>query len=667
MAKKPISLDYSDYSGGLNTKDNAISIQNNEAQIFKNVFKVQDGYIRRPGYKPEITGDGNVNTTTFGDLRGMLLFRNTGFIAAENGAGATKISSLLRILLDAGEEINIAGDDECYMVAANENMIVANNSAEVKKHESDTGFNGNQGLTPPTGATSALQAGGSLTSGATYKIFAGYAREFPSGSGQFVLFSVGEALTDRVPSGGNLSIRVTIPNSPDNNSSSHKVFKIVWMTKGNGSTFFFAASFAHAVASIDITSETGFNESIVYGVSAANSQRPLGYKMIHFFDQRLWGIDKDDNFIIRYSNKGTRFDQEKWPTKNFIVLPSKCRLIMGLKDHLYFFCEDGTIRQPFGDTGQRHQWVDRQIYFHHPRTVDYWGANLIGWSNRGVKIFDGSNFLDVDLSRNIFDDLVPVYDQMTTEPAFNKPYGMVVYRKERVEYHISWFDSDLSGVHNQRHMVLDLSNLFTERGVLPHWEEWDIGFNYAMKSDRISATQSATLGNALYIGQSKVGSAYNTINRSNILFEKLILDTVGPSEIQRYSYFDEAVFLSDGSFPANDFYDIKILSKRKLAGIDTRIIARQLRAIAAAEKDFTIKIIAHNKDGTEVSKVYTFVATSAGPTTPIEERYRKPAAMNLKGDRISIEFEQTGLVAEDRVLRLINIALEVDTVSGRLI
>lgn len=667
MAKSKVNLDYSDYSGGLNTKDNAIGIKNDEAQIFRNMFKVQDGYIRRPGYEAEISGTGNFNTTQFGDLRGMLLFRNTGFVAAENGAGATKISSLLNMLLDAPAEINMAGDDEAYMIASNENMLVSNNSVDMKKHESDTGYEGNVGLVPPTGSTTALVAGGSLTLGSNYKVFAGYAREFPAGSGLYVLYSVGEALTDRVPAGGNQTIRVTIANSGDNNSISHKVFKVAWITKGGGSTFFRGAVFPHGTAFVDISAESSFNESVVYSVSAANSQRPLGYKMIHFFDQRVWGIDKDDAFIIRYSNKGTRFDQEKWPTKNFITLPSKCRLIMGLKDHLYFFCEDGTIRQPFGDTGQRYQWVDRQLYFHHPRTVDYWDDKLVGWSNRGVAIFDGNSYIGGDLSRNIYDDLIPVYDQMTTEPAFNKPYGMVVYRKERSEYHISWFDSDLAGVHNQRHMVLDLSNLFTQRGVRPHWEEWDLGFNYAMKSDRISATPSTGLSNALYIGQSKVGSPYDTSNRSNILFEKIILDTVGAAEIQRYSGVDTNIFISDGTLVASDFYDVKILSRRKMSGIDTRLIARQLRVIAAAEKDFTVKIICHSKDGTEVSKTYTFVAGSVGPTTPIEERYRKPAAMNLKGDRISIEFEQAGLVAEDRVLRLINIALEADSASGRLI
>jgi hypothetical protein len=497
--KKPVSVDFSNMSAGMNTAELPIAIGEHQVKEAYNAILKQRGFARAPGFKGLRTGAVMISLP----MRGLHVYEQidgTETLIASAGGGAT-IGALYSVNVSTGIMTALYtygagnGNNEAWMVNAQDKCWVVNANSCVKIENATTYL---IGIAAPTGASAAALAGGSLAAG-DYGVYVSYTRTV---SGSDVLYSVGQDLGTVTLSGGNGSIRVTFPNSDDGQVNN----KTVWITDTDAAVYSWAAETGdNSTTTVDITSDTR-DTSKAYATLAAPNARPGALEGLCFFDNRLHGwIDN----LWYWSEKGTNvYKYEIWRTTAVGRMPFKIISMFGLGDHLYMNTTGGMLRQPYGDVNSAYQIVDNRWYFRFPRTVARWGNVVIGMTNDGVRTFDGEKFSTFDFSKDIKPEIDRLY---ASYQAGKEPAGHVAYRDTRTEYHLSFMDTEVSDRLNNRHLVLNLSStaVYDENKYKVPWEEWEGGFAYLVHFK----------DNTLYYAQSLENAQYPGGNNGNILSE----------------------------------------------------------------------------------------------------------------------------------------------------
>ena len=484
---KPIELDLSDVKGGVNTSAPSSALRKDQCQDCLNAILRDIGYQRAPGFlglkSTSVAAATGYGLWTYERLDGteiLLLMAGTKVysVSTVNGA-ATEIFDFGG---SAGEAWFANWLDKCWI----------SNGTKLVKIESETvGYQA--GISAPSaGPTISAVAGGTLPDG-EYNVYIGYARKV---SGVNVLYSAGLLLGDITLGTGNNTIRISsFANSADGQVNN----KIVWATDAGGSVhYFYHQTNDNTTTTVDVTSNTSKNSALLYSVQAASNLIPASPEYLTVFDKRIW---YNVSNVLYYSlQEGNVYDLERFDTDtNYITFPFKIKGIFGLGPHLYINTVAGLIRQPFGDPTARYEMVStgqggKPLYFTEFRTVDYWGQNIIGVTNDGVRVFDGERFWTVDLGNDIRPDL----NRATNNSAAGRYMSGKVHRRaERTEYLLSYYDTNkgTATICNRiAALNLDKVAIYQNNSAVAPWEFWGFGCNYMTTFKNNSIYYAQTFG-----------------------------------------------------------------------------------------------------------------------------------------------------------------------------
>lgn len=469
--KKPFAISINDTSGGCNSIEYATKFNANQVHDESLGYMLKkSGIVKYPG------STGLSTSTTFSDyLRG--LFSHKQFNDAETlyAVSGGYISSVSTSDGSLTSKYNMgAATKESWSCDAYGKKWVCNGNSTVKI-EGTTAYQ--VGISAPTGASVAASSGTGLPDG-VYSIYVSYARG--------ALYSQGQSLGNVTLGSGNNRITVTFPNSSDPQVNN----KIVWIkSPGESFHYYFYDTGNNTTTSVVISSTSEKDISKVYEVDAADNGKPPAITFIYSFASRLWGIV--DNYIW-YSDQGefSDVDVEKWRAANFRRTQYKLTGIFSVGQNLYFNSDNGILLLPNGDINETLYLIETRWYFKYMRTVSAWNNGVVGVTNDGVRLFDGSQFSSFDMAYPIRSKLVTMY----LSPNDLQPCGYVYRRAHRDEYHLMWCDQITSATNNNVHAVLNLSSVIWQDSNVYQlsWEFQPISGNYAV----------VTSGNNVYIGQS---------------------------------------------------------------------------------------------------------------------------------------------------------------------
>lgn len=476
--RRPCVVDFSDMSGGCNGVEHPTVLFRNQVSDDSIGWTMKkSGLTKQPG----ATGLSAATTfTTY--LRG--LFGHKQFSGTESLYGVSN-GVLSQVSTSDGSltsKYTMGGPlKEAWACDAYGKKFICNGNTTVKI-EGTTAYQ--CGISAPTGATGEESSGVGLSDG-TYSVYVGYARKV---DGVNVLYGAGQFLGNIVLGSGLNQISITIPNSDDAQVNN----KVVWIkgtTAGELVHYFFYETDDNTTTSITIDSDADKETAIIYEYSAADNGIPPAITFIHFFAGRLWGIL--DN-IIYFSNDGTfsQYNVEKWAAANYRITGYKLTGIFSIGLNLYFNTENGILVLPNGDINQKEILIDPRWHFYNMRTVANWNSSVIGLTNQGVRIFDGSRFTDFDIGYPIRNKI----DQIYKSPSELPPCGFVYRESDRDEYHLMWNDKSLSVTVNNVHAILNLSSII--------WANFN-QYNLSWEFQPVSGSYAAIFSdNSLYIGQS---------------------------------------------------------------------------------------------------------------------------------------------------------------------
>jgi hypothetical protein len=455
--KGELVIDFSNISGGMNTTDPANSLRENQAQFARNVFILQRGWKRAPGFT------GLSSSATIAATAKMLdiYYRTDGTDILMMVAGG-KLYSVNKTTNATTELYNLTGTGEAYGDSCQDKYFCANGTACCKV-EGTTAYK--LGIAAPTGASAAAQAGGSLPDG-VYAVYVSYAR----GSS---LYSYAESLGNVTLGTGNNTIRITFPNSSDSQVSN----KVVWlMEPGSSTIYFYHQTNDNTTTTVDVASAAAKNTSKLYRILGEQSVVPPALKGIVYHKNSLYGWI---NNVLYKSLPGTTvYDLERWPDITY-TFPFKIDGIFSLGEHLYLNSNRGIFVLPYGDMSAEWTQISKRLYFKYFRTVEKTDDEnfVIGVTNDGVRTFDGTKF-SIDLSKDIKPEIDKLYSGSTS--AF-LPCAFVYNRSFRTEYRLSYRDTSLGSTCNNRQLVLNMDTLYWEDNnqYNASWETWDHGFAYA--------------------------------------------------------------------------------------------------------------------------------------------------------------------------------------------
>jgi hypothetical protein len=400
------------------------------------------------------------------------------------------------------ELFDFGGSGEAWFRDILDICIVANGVKTVKV---EGGSAYQLGISAPTGASAAAAAGGSLAAG-TYNVYVSYARKV---DGSNVLYSQGQSLGSVVLSGGNLTVRVTFPNSSDAQVNN----KVVWMTDAGGLVYYYyGESGDNSTTTIDITSDANKSTAILYSSHAETNYAVPAFEYIAIMNNYVYG--SVSNVLYRSRQAGTRYQLERFDTSTTgdrVILPFAIKGIFVLGEHMYCNTPGGIIKIPYGDTGSSQDHVEKREYFRYPRTVREYSGHLIGVTNRGrVAAFDGDKILPYDIAQ----DIKPWTDKLVTGSNTGHEPAAEIYRaSDRNEYHLGFRNLDYGTVCNNRRLVLNLDKLafLDNNQVIAPWEMWSNGFEYMVVCDDGSwyCQQSADTKTIIYKKHSTRKRDYN--------------------------------------------------------------------------------------------------------------------------------------------------------------
>lgn len=507
--RKPVSVDFSDMSGGVNSVDPGLSLRKNQVLDALNAVLVgSNGFVRAPGFR-------GLSSTISSDtyyLRGLHLHESTAgvqtLIASFADGQIYAVNTTTGALTSL---VTPTGTGEAWYANAYGKTFVANGTGVSKIESSTVGYR--VGIAAPASVAAAKAAGGSLTAG-VYKVYAVYGR---SVGGTNVLYSAGQYIGEVTLETTNLTVAIT--NFADSSDTQVNV-KTIWMTDAGGSViYYYGATTNYTDTTVNITSSSNKNSALIYNVECANNQLPGAFTNLIYHAGRLWGVI--ENYLYFSMRAGNQYDLERWPSANYNVMPYQIVGMFVLGEHLYLSTTGGIIRQPYGDPSAAYEMCDTRWYYKYPRTVDTWGGQAVGLTNNGVRIFDGERFNVIDLSRQVKTQIDEAYSSATTAL---RPAGKVIKRGSlRTEYQLSYIDNSVLSTMNNRTLVLDLDgvSIVDEKNYRTPWEIWQNGFAYISQD----ADGVVYKGQALNDGTNGKGHVYK--ESTTYTDDKDIISTAG--------------------------------------------------------------------------------------------------------------------------------------------
>lgn len=658
---KELTLDFSKVGDGLNLNDDPLLMKAGQvASGSKNAMLFTDGAFRVPGML-------GIKSTALAYSYASQY--NVNIWTMKNFVKFDLSESMLILWGKALWSVNLAngGTTQLYDLSTSGKGNVdvfrgkawACNGSGICKIEGATGYR--VGIVAPAGPTATPAAGGSLPDG-VYKIYVGYYRKV---GGVIVLYSTGTAPADVTLGTGNNKINFTCPRSADMQTSGI----VVWMTDAGGSTYYSFYTYDYSgtgTQSFTVSDATAKSISLVYDVQAAPNGLPTNFSWLAFCDNRMWGVDPTIKNRVKYSLKaGTDYDLEKFPGLYFVDYPNRVTALFTLGEHLYVNTEGGLYRQPYGAPDVAFELVDKRYWFHEPYSVAYWGNRLVGLTNDGIRIFDGSAFSD-DISINI----KPEIEKMYSAGALLSPCGVVHKRDNREEYQIGYQDATVGTSSHNRRLVLNLNELALYGGgkVRAPWEMWDTG----------AAAYGITRDGVIYMAQ-------------NWSYGAAIIYKENPSSnVDKWLYDEAGNWLNTGSGAGPSYSSIgmqtatmrantwQIVTRKSMASMNSRIRVGVARAIANIGGTRTTVLItmgdfaggeANNVIGTESGGMARhdsarFDINRWAPVSQSAQQYKSKMPANLKGYSVFITISNS---SDYPALALHALSLGVTAYSGRYI
>ena len=637
MAQKVTTLDFSSFTGGLNTVDDPVKLSPNQVQRgTMNAILTDAGAKRRPGML------GVKSTALFDDyLKGLhnYLMEDGSEILLALSAG--HIYDVNKTTYALSDRYNMGGTGEgCFKNFKNKAWVC--NGSTVCKVENNVAYR--VGIAKPSGATAVAAAGGSLAAG-VYKIFLSYYRKV---SGVIVLYSEGQSVTDVTLSGGNGTIAVSVPATSDAQVSG----AAIWMTDADGSVHYFYgnADYTTGAITFDVTDDTDKNANLLYAVEAVNNQLPPNFTQIEFHNNYLWGVDPTTKHRVWYSMKsGTVYDLERFPydslvgSGNYIDYPFEVTGLIGLGQNLYVNTKGGLIIQPYGDPTLKYDWIDKRYQFEYMNTVAFWGGSVIGLTNDGVRSFDGTSF-SPDLTWKVKDLVKPI----SNSAANHYPCGWIVKRSNRTEYHLSYQDTSIGTKNNNRQLVLNLDTLqqITASQVTAAWEEWDNGAEYV----------TVDSSGVAYHGQSY--NSASTIWKEN-----------SNSTDDWYVYNPAGTFLTTSTHST-----VTLVTRTQLPSMQARIKFNKIRLLAKINSQVDILFQIADRLGVSNAQQIGPVLSPARFgfarfgidkfTKETIDSIRKYLPMSMNGYSCYVSITQTG---DDNSFQILNVTVEGFPTIGRFV
>jgi hypothetical protein len=459
--KNIVKAEFGDFSEGINISLDPLDIGKKQvADGTINAILRENGTERRPGTIAKSSFD--LTTFVKGEHNYVEIDRTEHLLCGSNG----RLYELNKSTGASTELYNLGGTSKFSFDDALDKCWVTN-SNEFVKVEGSTVYP--VGISAPSGASAAAQAGGSLDVG-DYEVYISYGREV---SGTIVLYSTGEYLGTVTLTAGNQTVRVT---SFAQSSDAQVNKRVIWMTNADGSTIYqYYTADNDATTTHDVTDTTGRNQSLIYSALAANNSEVPEFSQVLYQDGRLWAISVDRPNRVHFSlrNVSNPYDLERWFPLNFIDLPYDVDGLFAIGINMYFNTHQGIFVQPNSDVTGRTIHIEKRWNFKYIGTAKDHGGGKIGLTNDGVKFFDGEKFLDYDISEAVKREISKIYN---TTSGF-EPSAVLIRRDIRTEYHLSYNDDGINSVTNNRRLVLNLDMLayLPEKKVIAPWEIWSNG------------------------------------------------------------------------------------------------------------------------------------------------------------------------------------------------
>ncbi len=354
-------LQWESFGGGLNTVDDPLAIQDGQLHAGSKNFISRSRSVK---WRPAARGIKSTAVSSSALCKGAFEYLQTDGTSRKM---AVYGGTLYEVNTSDGTLTSryvLGGSGVAWGVAVRDVFICANGT-EVCKVENDTAYQ--LGITPPSGASAAAVAGGTLSDG-DYQVYAGYGRDV---GGTIVLYSVGQNLGTVTLGSGNNTVRVS---SFAQSSDAQVTDRVIWMTNADGGVAYrYYTADNNATTTHDVTSDSARNTSITYEAFAASSIRPGAFQVIHYHKNKILGVI--DNLVYYSKNGSTVYDFERFPQLNVNAYPYRINAIFSIGEELFFSCGDANkiIWQPFGDMAQEFYVSDDQFGFKYPKTISNWG------------------------------------------------------------------------------------------------------------------------------------------------------------------------------------------------------------------------------------------------------------------------------------------------------
>lgn len=473
MGVRDLVVDFSDMSGGKNSAFPAHAINDNQVADTKNLIHEAIGLSRAPGYTG-IKSTAAVSAVATGMFKYLHDDGTETLITVSNG----KVYSV-NVTTGALTEIGtMTGTGECWAVNAVGKLWMCNGTSFVKV-EDDLSVYRVQIATPTTGTASA-QSGGTLADG-VYGVYVSYAR-YDSATGQY-LYSLPKSLGDVTLGSGNNTVRVSLTESSD--GQVNRV--VVFMTDAGGAVPYYYAEVATPTgttptATIDVSSTATRNSDIKMAVvSAANQLLPVTPAGIYSFNDRLF-VWASGGKTVYWSQKTdvNVFDIERFFSEYFRDMPYVIDSVFSVGSDLFFNHVGSGIRVAYsGDMASEIKHPFKKEWFIPVKTpqgksyIEFHKGLAIGWTNDGMRIFDGGSFSD-DLSFHIKPDVDRLYSGTSKLPS------AIIHRRggKRTEFRTSYKNNEVSTTNQNSQLVFNVDYYFDPMSSKRTWEYWETGFSY---------------------------------------------------------------------------------------------------------------------------------------------------------------------------------------------
>jgi len=466
------SLDFSDFSGGINNTLPPHAIKENQCSDALNVLIEREGFTRAPGYE-------GLNSTPYSDqATGFWIWRQSDgselWLLIQNG----NINAVDPTTGDLTVIAPFEGSAQCYGFSLMNKFWIANSNSFYKVEDSIHAYP--VAIEPPTSGTftQSWLPGGTLPMG-TYSAYASYARKV---DGTIILYSNPFYLGSVYGSG---SLNATVDIGTESDGQANTV--AIWMTDANGAVHYFYDDAPNNGENIQITGAHR-NDDLLMTVEASPFYKPPVFQQIFTFDNRIWGWTENSNILYYSLKAGTAYDLEKWFTPalitgNRITIPENIISIFNVSGNLYINTYGGIYELPNADVSSKLLIIEPRLYFPYPKSVVGQNSVMFGATNDGIRYFNGQNF-SYDLSREIR----PFYDQLVAGASSSfQPVGFIYRRPgKRTELHICYRDLTVSELIHNGHLILNLDRtvLASQQpfaqdpdDISTPWEKWSDGFS----------------------------------------------------------------------------------------------------------------------------------------------------------------------------------------------